>query len=446
MHEEIERIALMLKQGQLSAAQAAELMEALAARAAQEQRQAARAADPIRDEGAEVGRRDQNRNEGPASSSSRKADAEQDEADDPSVTDNDEPACNSWSGGRWYGRGSRWHRHHRHGLDRAIRDTVRSAFKVGAEALRESAMGGKRGGAFAGFDFPFGAQASGATRRSRRGGRVENPGENRVVMSRVSSPSGDQFQFEHNEFIVSDVRDLRMHIGEFTDNKLKAVSIADLVLDEGIFRGHQLRGSSLREVTVTHGLMRDNQFNGASVVRLEIRNGQLVDSAVSGGNLRDCTIADSTVEALRVLGGGMRGCEVLATSRLHDVEIRGAFAEHLTVTGSELDDVDIHYCQLKNVTIEKSRLKSIVIGPGDVVRELSDSGWRKHKVRDFTVRNMRMNDVAFIDCRFSDTTFADCEVNDMTFAGVDFRGLTLNRVEDFVALARPERPAEQASA
>ena len=298
------------------------------------------------------------------------------------------------------------------GLGDDLRETFRAAFKVGAEAWREG-----RRGAFS--DGPDAAAAMGrfAARgrgRSREWSTRWVNDSNRVVMSSVVVPEGDQFRCEDNEISVSGLSGLLFKVAEFNGNRLRAASINALTLEDGIFRNQQVNGSSLRRIHLQRGMLRDNQFNGSSVARLTLRGGQLNDCVCNGVHLRGMEIVDSALAGLRVTGGDLRDIAMLAGSRVDELQVRAATLHGLSCHASVLEALSISFIKVRGLSVRDSRLTRVSLRNSERTRRGNAA------VRDLQVLNSKLTDVEFIDCNFDGACIRDCDVQGLTFEGVDF--------------------------
>ena len=302
------------------------------------------------------------------------------------------------------------------GLGEDLCETFRAAFKVGAEAWRESWRGTAANG-------PDVAAASGEFTARGRGRSKEWStrwlnDSNRVVMSSVVVPEGDQFRCENNEISVSGITDLLFNVAEFNGNRLRAASLNALTLEDGIFRNQQVNGSSLRRIHLQRGMLRDNQFNGSGVARLTLRNGQLSDSVCNGAHLRGMEIVDSALSGLRITGGHLRDTAVLAGSRVDDLRIKAATLHGLCCDASVINDLSFSFIKVRGLVVRDSRLAQVRLH--NVVRNGERNRPGSAAVRDLQVLNSKLRDVDFVDCNFDGACIRDCDVQGLTFEGVDF--------------------------
>ena len=323
------------------------------------------------------------------------------------------------------------------GLGDELRDTFKAAFKVGAEAWRESRRAAAANGAEASAaNGSAAAAAAGMARFARRGhGKAKEwstrwlNDSNRVVMSSVVVPEGEQYTCTDNEISVSALSRLLFKVAEFNGHRLRAASISGLMLEEGIFRAQQVSGSSLHRLEVRRGMLRDNQFNGSSVARLTLQAGQFAHSVCNGAHLRDVEIVDSALSGLRITGGDLRDIAVLAGSRIDQLQITAATVHGLRCEASVLEHLTLRFVEVRGFVVRDSRLTNVRLHNGERTRLGSGA------VRGLQVLNSKLTDVEFVDCNFDGACIRDCDVHGLTFAGVDFgsRDIVGNRMlEGFV--------------
>ncbi len=394
MNEAISRIHKLRSEGRISELEAAELLDALGRR----DRPAGRGADAGGTAHGEHGQQDEARAQAGARQESAQA-----------------------GGQAWWELGE------------DLRETFRAALKVGAEAWRE----GRRGAS------PHGPDAAAATGHFAPRGRARSRewstrwmnDSNRVVMSSVVLPEGDQFRCEDNEISVSGLSGLLFNVAEFNGNRLRAASLNGLTLEDGIFRNQQVNGSSLRRIHLQRGMLRDNQFNGSSVARLTVRGGQLNDSVCNGAHLRGMEIVDSAFSGLRITGGELRDVSVLASSRVDGLQIKAATLHGLCCDASVLEALSLSFIKVRGLTVRDSRMVHVRLHNGERTRRGSAA------VRDLQVLNSKLTDVEFVDCNFDGACIRDCDVQGLTFDGVDFgsRVIAGNRMLEAFATAPARR-------
>lgn len=256
------------------------------------------------------------------------------------------------------------------------------------------------------------------------------------VMSKLHTPSGDNYECRDNNLTVSRLDDLNLSDSAFCDNELHAASIKDLTLDNGNFKGNELRGSSVKQVVIDHGDFTNCQLNGAQIRDVHIDDGKLDDCSFNGAQVRDLTIDKGSLAESLFNGAKLNDVSITGDANLKEVTVNGCRVQTLTIDGGSIGKLRMNGLNLQSVHFENSRLADVAVRPRRWREMVGYSGRDpSHNVSDLRLEGFGASRVEFIGCIFDHTTFKDCEIEDLTFTDVDFSGLTLDSREAFAALA-----------
>ena len=274
-------------------------------------------------------------------------------------------------------------------------------------------------------------------RRHGRGRRSNWLNDSNVnVLSKLHTPSGENYECRDNRFTVSRLDDVHLAEATFSDNETHAGSIKGVSIQNGHFNGNQLRGSSLKGITIDTGDFTNCQLNGSQVTAVAIDEGKLDDCSFNGTQARDLAIDGGTLSASLFNGAKLADVDIGEASTVRDFTVNGSRVQDLTVEHSNIDKVRLNGVSMDTVGIDHTTLSNVIFRNREWREYIGHSGrLPTPTITDLTLRNLKCTNTKFIGCTFSNTEFRDCEIADMTFTDVDFSDLTLDSTDAIAALA-----------
>ena len=173
---------------------------------------------------------------------------------------------------------------------------------------------------------------------------------------------------------------------------------------EFVFEDNTIALSKVTRVELTQAEMARNTINASRLEHLTVLRGKLLGAAVNGSALDRITVEGSVLEGLGVGASKVDRLTVRGESRVNGLRLDMCKASELVIEGGVVEDLTFHALKISELELVRSTLKDVKFMAGE--------SWRSHGLSKSRLESCNLERTTFVDCRLKGTVLRNVELRE----------------------------------